>query len=217
MIRSRLRKTLRPILAVSTVVSALALAGPAQAQPTTVTATVGPVTVPGVPLSVCIQNGATTCTPTPAATTVGLTVSATINAGALTPPTVVPGTCSNGQGVALVVSTGSGGSTISGSVTITVNGNPTVIPISLPPTGPNQTVIVSACVAPGIGVQAVPGAPGIPGVPGVPSVPGLPGVPGVPSVPGVPGVPGVGGLINGLLNTILGLLGGLPPVPGTPV
>ena len=194
------------VLAFSTVAAVVAMASPATAA-TTVSATVGPVAVPGVPVNVCVDNGTTTCTPTPAATTVSLAVSATVNPDAITPPTVIPGTCSNGQGVALVVTTGSAGSIISGSVTLAVNGNPTIIPIAVPSTGPNQTVIISACVAPGVGVPTVPGVPGVPALPGVPGVPALPGVPGIPAVPG---------LISGVLNALLGLLGGVPAAPALP-
>jgi hypothetical protein len=201
MIATRAR-FLRSLVAVPALIGVLAAAGPAVAQPTTVTATVGPVAIPAVPVSVCVDNGTNKCVQTPPATTVGLTVSTTVDPGAVTPPTILPGACSNGQGVALVVNTGSAGTVISGSVTVTVNGSPAVIPIGLPATPPNQTVIVSACVTPGVGVPATPTLPGLPTSPGLPNP---------------PGTPDAGGLIAGLVNTILGLLGGGPSLPGIPV
>lgn len=195
------RRSLRALALVPLTAGVLALGAPAGAAPTTVSATVGPVAIPGVPVNVCVDNGALTCTPTPVSTSVSLTASATVDPAAVTPPTVVPGACSNGQGVALVVTTGSAGTLISGAVTVTVNGTPTIVPIGLPASPPNQTVIISACVAPGVGV---------------PSVPAVPAVPGVPTLPGLP-LPGVGGLLTGLLTTVLGLLGGAPTLPGLPV
>lgn len=174
---------LRVFAALSAVVGVAAMAGPAVAAPLMVSATVGPVVVPGVPVNICVNDGTLTCTPTLPATSFALTVSATINPDALTAPTVTPGACSNGQGVALVVTTGSAGTIISGSVTVTVSGTPTVIPLMLPAAPANQTVIISACVAPGVGV---------PGLPGLPTLPGLPGIPGVPAMPGIPGLPVLG-------------------------
>lgn len=138
------------------VLGILAMAGSALAAPTTVSATVGPVAVPNAAVSVCVNAD---CTSTPVATTVALTVSVAVNPDAAVLPTVTPGTCSNGQGVALVVTTGSIGTIISGSVVVTVNGTPTVISIPQTPAPANQTVIVSACVSPGVGVPAVPGLP----------------------------------------------------------
>ena len=50
------------------------------------------------------------------------------------------------------MNTGSAAATISGSVTVIVNGQPVTIPINQTAAGPNQTVTVLACagVAPGI-------------------------------------------------------------------
>lgn len=198
---------------------ALVLAAPANAAPATVSATVGPVAIPGVPLNVCVNAVTLTCTPTAPAATASLTVSVTVNPAALTAPTIVPGACSTGTGAALVVKTGSLSGVISGLVTVVVNGTPKVIPVTLPSVGPNQTVTVSACTSGGIGVPALPGLPGLPGVPGVPGLPGvpsLPGLPGVPSLPGLPAVPGLGGVIGNVLNALLSLLSGVPSLPGVP-
>lgn len=170
---------LRSLAAAGSMLGVLAMASPALAAPITVTASVGPVSVPGVPLSVCVDDGSPTCVPTPPATTVALTVSVTVNPDAVTLPTVTPGLCSNGQGVALVVTSGSAGGVISGSVTVTVGGTPTVIPIGLTSVPANQTVIVSACVSPGVGLPALPGLPGLPALPGLPGLPALP-LPGLP-------------------------------------
>lgn len=200
----RSRRSLRALALVPLAAGMLAFGGPAGAAATTVSATAGPVAIPGVPVNVCVDDGTLTCTPTPASTSVSLTASATVDPAAVTPPTVVPGACSNGQGVALVVTTGSAGTLITGAVTVTVNGTPTIVPIGLPASPPNQTVIISACVAPGVGV------------PGVPALPGMPAVPGVPTLPGVP-LPGVGDLLTGLLSSVLGLLGGAPTLPGLPI
>lgn len=170
----RTGRRVRALATVAAAAGAIVLAAPALAHPITVSASVGPVTVPGVPVSVCVDYGTLTCTPTPPVTSVALTASATVDPGAITAPTVTPGMCSNGQGVALVVTSGSAGTVLSGSVTVTVDGTPTVIPIGTPPTPPNQTVIVSACVSPGVGVPALPSLPALPALPTLPALPGLP-------------------------------------------
>lgn len=134
-----------------------AMAGTAGATTVGVSATVGPVVVPEVPVTVCVDNnGSTTCQSTPSATTVSLAVSASVNSGAVTLPTVTPGTCPLGsQGIALVVTSGSVGTVVSGSVILTVNGTSTTIPVSVPAVGPNQTVTVSACASPGVGTLSL--------------------------------------------------------------
>ena len=129
----------------------------------TVAGTAGPVAVPGTALALCVHTAtstsALTCTDTPAATAVSLTALATIAPGAVTPPTITTGVCSNGQGVALVVASGSSETTITGAATMIVGGSPIVIPINLAPTPPSQTALISACVPPGVGTPAVPGPP----------------------------------------------------------
>ncbi|MDQ3898451.1 MAG: hypothetical protein M3326_14610, partial [Actinomycetota bacterium] len=158
----------------------------------TVTGTAGPVPVPGAALNLCVRTAVLTCSGTAAATTVSLTAFATTTPGAATPPAIVTGVCSNGQGVALVITSGSAATTITGAATLTVNGTATVIPVSVPPTAPDQTVLISACVAPGIG---------------------LPG-----SVTGGTGQPAsapIGTLVGGLFQLVLGLLGA-PSTSGTP-
>ena len=154
-------KLRRVTAAVGTFIGVLALTGSALAD-TTLTVTVGPVTVPGVPIEVCVVQGdvpVNECVETPGAQTVTLTVAVQVPTPTLVvvPPTITPAQCPAGtQGVALKVNTGSAGATIGGSVTVTVvvNGVPTTqtIPINQVIAGPNQTVTVFACagVQPGV-------------------------------------------------------------------
>lgn len=148
-------------VAVGTLIGVLALTGSALAA-TTVTATAGPVTIPAVPVNVCVVQGdipLNECVQTPGAQTVTLTVVVNVPTPtvALVPPTITPAQCPAGtQGVALRVNTGSAGATIGGSVTVTavLNGMPVTqtIPINQAVAGPNQTVTVFACagVTPGL-------------------------------------------------------------------
>ena len=140
--------------AVGTFIGVLALTGSALAD-TTLTATVGPVTVPGVPVEVCVVQGdvpVNECVETPTAQTVTLTVVvqvATPNV-VVVPPTIAPAQCPAGtEGVALKINTGSVRATIGGSVTVTlvVNGMPTThsVPINQVVAGPDQTLTVFAC------------------------------------------------------------------------
>jgi len=142
------------IVAVGTLIGGLAITGSALAD-TTLTATVGPVTTPGVPVEVCVVQGdvpVNECVQAPGAQTVSLTVVVGVPTPTLVvvPPTITPAQCPAGtQGVALKVNTGSAGATIGGSVTVTlvVNGVPTTqtIPINQVVAGPTQTVTVLAC------------------------------------------------------------------------
>jgi hypothetical protein len=123
------------------------------AGPTTMLTMFGPFAVAGVPLNICVDNGTQPCTLTPAAvTSVSLWASATIDPGAPRPPTLVAGACSNGHGVASLITSGSNGSVITGSVVATVNGSQNVFPVAVGATAPDQTVIISACAPPGVGV-----------------------------------------------------------------
>ena len=136
-------------IAVVCSVSGLGLAGSAQAIGTskTVSATVGPVSTPAVPVQVCVDNN---CVNGPAASSVALNVSATVAANVnptVVLPTITPGTCAAGTGAVLVVNTGSLGAVINGSVTLTVNGTTQTLPIGQTIATPNKTVTVSACVA----------------------------------------------------------------------
>jgi hypothetical protein len=123
------------------------------AVPTTMLTMFGPFAVAGVPLNICVDHGTQPCTLTPAAvTSVSLWASATIDPGAPRPPTLVAGACSNGHGVASLITSGSNGSVITGSVVATVNGSQSVFPVAVGATAPDQTVIISACAPPGVGV-----------------------------------------------------------------
>ncbi len=140
-------KRLALVFAAVCSVSALAFAGPALGIGTskTVSATVGPVPVPEVPVQICVDG---TCVQGPAATTVTLTASATAGADVnpiVVPPTINPGTCGAGTGAVLVVNTGTLGATIQGLVKLTVNGTTQTIPIAETLATPNRTVTISAC------------------------------------------------------------------------
>ena len=152
-----MKKFVRLIAATGCLLGALSLTGPALAA-TTVSATVGPVPVPGVPVEICVVQsdaGVNECVTGPGAQTVTLTVAVTVGnvAPVIVPPTVTPAQCPAGtEGVALKVNTGTAGATISGVVTVSVNGQAVTIPINETVVGPNQTVTVFACagVAPGV-------------------------------------------------------------------
>lgn len=148
----------------------------------TVLGIAGPFPLPGVPLDVCFDGATPGCTTTAPATSVSVAAVATIDPAAPIPPTVVPATCSNGQGGALLVTAGSTGSVVYGSVTVILNGRPTVFSVELPAPAPQQTVLISACAQPGVAMRAA----------------GLP----------APAPPTTGGsLVGGLLQSLLGVLG----------
>jgi hypothetical protein len=153
----------RTVAGVGAVLGLLPLTGSAFAD-TIITASVGPVTVPGVPVEVCVvqadvPGGVNECVETPEALTVALNV---VVQGAtpepnVTLPTITPAQCPAGtEGVALKVNTGGVDAAIGGSVTITLIVNGMVvthtIPIDQVVVGPNQTVTVFACagVQPGV-------------------------------------------------------------------
>ncbi len=140
----------------------LAMAGPAAAQPQTVSGSVGPVPVPNVPVQVCV-NG--TCQQTPALSAVALNVSATADPTVGTPPTITPGPCPGGQlGGVLNVNGGSSGATLSGTVSGTVpTGSSFSQPIPPLTVAPGGTATISACASPT-------------GTPGLPTPSGLLGV-----------------------------------------
>ena len=152
-----MKRLVRLIVATGCLFGALSLSSSALAA-TTITATVGPVPLPGVPVQVCVVQpdaGVNECVTGPGAQTVTLTVVVTV--GGLTPvivpPTITPAQCPAGtEGVALKINTGTAAVTISGSVTLIVNGQPTTIPINQTVAGPNQTITVFACagVTPGV-------------------------------------------------------------------
>jgi hypothetical protein len=147
------RRILLPVLAAAA--GLLALAGPASALPALpvlpapppVTAAVGPIPLPKVPLKVCVG---TTCVATPAATSLKLDIGVKVGAPGLVllPPTVLPVPCPGGAlGAGVRVTAGSAGAVLSGKVTVTANGAPpVVVPLdrTLAPSSPPLTI--NACV-----------------------------------------------------------------------
>ncbi|MBW3645794.1 MAG: hypothetical protein KY441_09845, partial [Actinobacteria bacterium] len=95
----RARSTRPATAALGALLLAVALTGSALAD-TTVTATVGPVVVPGVPVEICVEQtdapeAVGDCVETPEALTVALTVSATVDTPEpeVVPPTITPIEC----------------------------------------------------------------------------------------------------------------------------
>ncbi len=174
---------LRLVFAGAVLGASLAVAGAAQAEPQSISGSVGPVPVPNVPVQVCVDS---TCEQTPALGSVGLTVNAAAN-GTGVLPTVVPGSCPSGTGAALVVTGGAAGAVVTGTVKVTLpNGTQFEQPIGAPiNVAPNTTTTVSACTAAANGLPAPGGAPG------------------------VPGIGGVLGLLGSVLQTVVSLVGGL--------
>jgi hypothetical protein len=145
-------------IAAASLVGVLAAPGTALAD-TTVSLTVGPIPIAGVPAEICVIQSdveAEECESTPAGETVSLTLVAEVDTPepVLVPPTVTPVPCPAGtEGVAAQVSTGSAATTISGSVTVVLDdGAPVVIPIEEVVAGGGQTVTVFACAGASPGV-----------------------------------------------------------------
>ena len=173
------------------------MGGTAYAEPTTVSASAGPVAVPNVPVEVCVDDD---CQTTPALNTVSLELEVTADAaGAL--PTVTPGECDTGTGVVLLVQSGSDDAVLSGEVSGTLpDGSSFSEAIGPVAVGPGTTT-VSACttVTDGIPDPDLPvPEPDLP----IPD-PDLPD----PDNPGDP-LGGLGGLLGLVLDLLSGLLGG---------
>ncbi|MGH9265273.1 MAG: hypothetical protein ACRD1D_11335 [Acidimicrobiales bacterium] len=152
-----MKRLTRPaVAAIGAFLAVLALGGTALAA-TTVSVTLGPVPVPGVPVEVCVEQtdvGANQCVTGPAGETVTLTVTVTLaDAGLIVvPPTIAPVPCPAGTGgLAAQVTTGTAGATVGGSVTVTGNGRSVTLPVAQTVLTPNQTLTVYACagLAPG--------------------------------------------------------------------
>ena len=127
----------------------IALSGTAFAD-ATVSSTVGPVTIPSVPVSVCVTTpGVNKCVSTPPAQSVTLKVTATVASpgAAVTPPTITKILCPAGtSGAAAEVATGSAAVTIGGSATVTLSPLPPVtVPVAPTVAQPGKTVKVYAC------------------------------------------------------------------------
>lgn len=164
----------------------LTMGATASAEPTTVSASVGPVPVTNVPVQVCVDGD---CQTTPALSAVTLRVDATADATDV--PTITPATCPSGQGAALVVQSGSDDAVVSGEVTgTTPDGSSFSLPID-PVTVGEGTTTVSACTtATGSLPDPVSGGGG------------------------GGGLGGLGGLIGLVLDLVTGLLGSLGGLGG---
>lgn len=115
-----------------------------------VSSTVGPVTIPSVPVSVCVTApGVNKCVSTPPAQSVTLKVTATaVNPGAVvTPPSITKIPCPAGtSGAAAEVASGSAAVTAGGTVTATVSPLPPVtVPLVPTVVQPGKTVKLYAC------------------------------------------------------------------------
>jgi hypothetical protein len=136
-------------VAAAAICCCLALSGTAFAD-STVSATVGPVAVPSVPVSVCVTApDVDKCVSTPPAQSVTLKVTATaVTPGAaVTPPTITKIPCPAGtNGTAAEVATGSAAVTVGGSVTVAPSPLPPVtVPVVPTVAQPGKTVKVYAC------------------------------------------------------------------------
>ena len=135
----------------------LALTGTAVAD-TSRSATVGPITIPSVPVSVCVTApGVARCLSTPPATTIKLNVAANLLTPTigLTRPTITPIPCPAGTlGAAAAVATGSATLAVTGSVTATLAGLPPLTVPLVPVVGlPGKTLKIYACTNPHIGEE----------------------------------------------------------------
>ena len=149
------------VTSVAAAVMLIAMSGQALAVTKTLSASLGPIPLPNVPAQVCVDG---TCQSTPALSEVLLDVRVRVDVDAGTLPTITPGTCPAGQtGLALVITTGTTGVTVSGSVTGKLpNGAPINIPVGPITVGAmGQTVTIRVCTTTA-GVPALPGLPGLP-------------------------------------------------------
>lgn len=172
------------------------LAGPALAASETISASVGPVAIPEVPVEICVGDE---CQTTPPVDSASIALEAMFDVDAGDPPTITQDECPEGQsGLALVVNTGSASATVSGTVTVSLpDGSTETIPVGPVTVGGSESVTVSVCTT--ADVPEGPGDPGLPALPGAPELPGAPSLPEDPGLPGVPGLPGLGALL-GLLG-----------------
>jgi hypothetical protein len=135
--------------AVAAIGCSVALSGTAFAD-ATVSATIGPVTIPSVPASVCVKApGVDKCISLPAAKSVTLKVTAAaLKPGvAVTPPSITKIACPAGtSGAAAEVSSGSAAVLAGGSATIALSGKPSItVPVVPAVVAPGKTAKVYAC------------------------------------------------------------------------
>ena len=170
----------------------------ASADSSTISASAGPVPVPSVPVEVCVDDD---CQTTPALSAVALRVDVTADAEAGV-PTITPGVCASGTGVALDIQSGSDDAVVSGEVSGTLpDGSPFSQPID-PVTIGQGTTSVSACTT---AAGPLPDPDPLPNPGPLPSPGPLPGPGGA--------LGGLGGLIGLVLDLVTGLLGGLGGSP----
>jgi hypothetical protein len=136
-------------VAVAAIGCCLALSGTAFAD-AAVSAAVGPVAIPSVPVSVCVTaTGVDKCVATPPAQSVTVKVTATTltPGAAVTPPMITKIPCPAGtSGAAAAVATGSAAVTVGGSVTVSLSPLPPVtVPVVPTVAQPGTTLKVYAC------------------------------------------------------------------------
>jgi hypothetical protein len=142
----------RGFLLVTSVAAAtmlFAMSSQALALTKSVSATVGPIPLPNVPVEVCVDDS---CQSTPALGSVSLKVTAKADLKVGTLPAITPGSCPPGEsGVVLKVTTGTTKVTVSGNVIGTLpTGAPVNIPVGPVTIGPvNESVTIGVCTTAG--------------------------------------------------------------------
>ncbi|MEX2552826.1 MAG: hypothetical protein WD627_07505 [Actinomycetota bacterium] len=142
----------RGFLLVTSVAAAtmlIAMSTQALALTKTVSAAIGPVALPNVPVEVCIDDS---CQSTPALRSVSLKVTAKVDLGVGTLPAITPGSCPPGEsGAVLKVTTGTTKVTVAGNVTGTLpTGAPINIPVGPVTIGPvDESVTIGVCTTAG--------------------------------------------------------------------
>ena len=127
----------------------LVLSGTAFAN-ATVSATVGPVTIPSVPVSVRVTAPGvdrTVSTPPAQSVTLKVTATALTPTAAVTPPSITRIPCPAGtSGAAAEIASGSAAVTAGGSVSVTLNNLPPVtVPVVPTVIQPGRTAKIFAC------------------------------------------------------------------------
>jgi len=139
---ARWTRKLAPAVAAA-VLGVLSLAAASPASAATVSTSIGPIPVPSVPVSVCVNSS---CVTTPAATSI--TLNATVTAHGPTLPLITPGSCPAGStGAAFTIDALGAAITVGGSVSGTSTGGSSFsIPIGPYTVGASTPgVSVSAC------------------------------------------------------------------------
>ena len=137
----------RLLFAGGVLAASLAIASPGQAQAQSVSGAMGPVPVPNVPVQLCVGS---TCQQTPVLSSVGLLVSALVDANAV-PPTMQTGPCAVGNGGVMVVRGGSAGEIVTGTLNGTRPDGSQYEQAIGPPIllASNATMTISACTEAG--------------------------------------------------------------------